>query len=303
MTDDAAPPPRTFTPEEMTRGLVWLLTVEELDVDLYRGAKLPGGRGRVFGGQVIAQALRAAMGSVEEGYAAHSLHAYFLRAGDDALPIIYRVERDFDGKSFVNRRVIASQRGQPILNLTASFQRPEKGFDHQAQMPDVPPPEEVENEIEHIKREREAHGDAVPKWFLRQRPIELRLVKPRSIVNPGVREPEQAMWFKTTAPVEGDADVHRAILAFATDMGLLGTSMFPHGVTWTSPNMQTASLDHALWLHEPPKVDEWLLYAMDSPWAGGGRGFTRGSIFNREGRLIASVAQEGLIRRREPREG
>ena len=298
---DAPAEPRIYTPQDLTDGLVRLLTVEEIDVDLYRGARLPRGRGRVFGGQVIAQALRAAMGSVEEGRVVHSLHAYFLRPGDEQFPIIYRVERDFDGKSFVNRRVIASQRGQPILNMAASFQAPETGFGHQAQMPDVPPPEALMSEEDLLRREREKHGDALPKWFGRPRPVELRPVQPRSVVEPDRREPTFATWFRTVAPLGDDPDVHRAILCWASDMALLGTSMLPHGVSWISDGMQTASLDHAVWLHEPPKVDEWLLYATDSPWAGQGRGFNRGSIYTRQGRLIASVAQEGLIRKREPR--
>lgn len=297
---DAADAPRNYTPQELTDGLVRLLTVEEIDVDLYRGARLPRGRGRVFGGQVIAQALRAAMASVE-GHVAHSLHAYFLRPGDEAFPIIYRVERDFDGRSFVNRRVIASQRGQPILNMAASFQAQEQGFDHQADMPDVPAPEDLMDEGEILRREREKHGDALPAWFGRPRPVELRPVDPRSVVEPDKRAPVSATWFRTVAPVGDDPDVHRAILSWASDMALLGTAMLPHGVSWISPGMQTASLDHALWLHEPPRVDDWLLYACDSPWAGHGRGFNRGSIYSRDGRLVASVAQEGLIRMRQPR--
>ena len=300
MTDVPAEP-RTYTPQQLTDGLVQLLTVEQIDVDLYRGARLPRGRGRVFGGQVIAQALMAAMGSVEAGRTAHSLHAYFLRPGDEQWPIIFRVERDFDGKSFVNRRVIASQQGQPILNMAASFQAPEEGFAHQADMPDVPAPEDLLTEDEILRREREKHGDALPKWFGRPRAIEIRPVQPRSVVEPDRRAPAFASWFRTVAPLGDDADVHRAVLAFATDMALLGTSMLPHGVSWISEGMQTASLDHAIWLHETPKVDEWLLYATDSPWAGHGRGFNRGSIYSRDGRLIASVAQEGLIRRRTPR--
>ena len=292
--------PRTDTPQELTDALVQLLTVEQLDVDLYRGARQARGRGRVFGGQVIAQALRAAMGSVE-GRVAHSLHAYFLRPGDEAWPIIYRVERDFDGKSFVNRRVIASQQGQPILNMAASFQAPEEGFDHQSEMPEVPAPEDLASEDELLRLERQRHGDALPLWFGRPRAIELRPVHPRSVVEPDQRAPVFATWFRTIAPVPADADVHRAILSYASDMALLGTSMLPHGVSWISEGMQTASLDHAVWLHEPPKVDDWLLYATDSPWAGHGRGFNRGAVYSREGRLVASVAQEGLIRRRAPR--
>ena len=299
MTDAAAPP--APSPQQLVDDLVRLLTVEEIDTDLHRGARLPGGRGRVFGGQVIGQALDAATRSVEGGHVAHSLHAYFLRPGDDALPIVYRVERDFDGRSFVNRRVIALQRGQPILNMAASFQSPEDGFEHAEAMPDVPPPEELLSETELIRRERERTGGALPEWFSRPRPIEVRPTAPRPMIDPGAGEPRFAVWFRAVASPGDDPDTHRAVLAYASDMALLATSMRPHAVSWLTPGMQTASLDHALWLHAPPRVDDWLLYSTDSPWAGGGRGFNRGSIFARDGRLVASVAQEGLIRMRRPR--
>jgi acyl-CoA thioesterase-2 len=288
------------TPEELVRRLLTLLDVEEIDVDLYRGPRLPEGRGRVFGGQVIGQALRAAMRSIGEGRAVHSLHAYFLRAGDDALPIIYRVERDFDGKSFANRRVIALQRGSPILNLAASFQTPEEGLTHQAAMPDVPDPESLVSEAELIRREREATGGPEPTWFSRPQPIEIRPVVPRPMFSPEKREPHFASWFKVVAPVGDDPDVHRAVLAYASDMRLLATSMLPHGVSWATPGMQTASLDHALWLHQAARIDDWLLFTTDSPWSGHARGFNRGEIYDRQGRLVASVAQEGLIRWRKP---
>ena len=298
MTDPADAPAPEPSARELVDGLVRLLAVEEIDVDLHRGARLPGGRGRVFGGQVVAQALAAAMRSVEGGHVAHSLHAYFMRPGDDALPIVYRVERDFDGRSFVNRRVIAQQRGRPILNMTASFQVPESGLEHADAMPDVPPPEGLDSEVELVRRERE-RGAALPEGFGRPRPIEMRPVAPRSLLAPQVRPPSYAVWFRAAAALGDDPDVHRAVLAYATDMALLGTSMLPHGVGWLTPGMQTASLDHALWLHAPVRADGWLLYVTDSPWAGGGRGFNRGRIFTREGRLVADVAQEGLIRRRQ----
>ncbi len=301
MTDPADTPSDPASPRELVDGLVRLLTVEEIDVDLHRGARLPGGRGRVFGGQVIAQALRAAMGSVEGGRVAHSLHAYFLRPGDDALPIIYRVERDFDGRSFVNRRVIAIQRGQPILNMAASFQLPEQGFAHADAMPDVPPPEGLLTEAESVRREHARTGAPLSPWDVRPRPIETRPVSPRPLRDPPAEPPHTAVWFRAAAPVAADADVHRAMLAWFSDTALLGTSMRPHAVGWSTPGMQTASLDHALWLHETPRMDEWMLYALHSPWAGGGRGFNRGSVFTRDGRLVASVAQEGLIRLRAPR--
>ena len=294
--DDWTPPPL----EELAANLVRLLDVEEIDTDLYRGARLPEGRGRVFGGQVIAQALQAAQRSVD-GKDAHSLHAYFMRAGDDALPIVFRVVRDFDGKSFANRRVIALQRGQPILNMIASFQTPEDGLHHQAAMPDVPGPETLKSESE---LRREVAHDVPEKFrafFLRRAsPIDIRPLHPRSWFKPVVREPSNASWFRVVAPIGDDPAMHRAVLAYASDMALMATSMMPHGVNWTTPGMQSASLDHALWLHEPVRADEWMLYATDSPWAGHGRGMNRGSIFAQDGRLIASVAQEGLIRMRTP---
>ena len=290
------------TPEDLVAGLVALLDVEELDTDLYRGMKLPGGRGRVFGGQVIGQALQAAQRSVADKDA-HSLHAYFMRAGDDALPIIYRVVRDFDGKRFANRRVIATQSGQPILNLAASFQVPEDGFHHQDAMPlDIPPPEELKSESE-LRAEA---ADQMPEEFRaaflrRSSPIDIRPLYPRSWFHPVTREPKNFSWFRAVAPIGDDPAMHRAVLAYASDMALMATSMMPHGVNWMTPGMQSASLDHAVWIHEPFQADEWMLYATDSPWAGHARGMNRGQIFTRDGRLVASVAQEGLIRLRTPR--
>ena len=286
------------TPEELAAMLVTLLDVEEIDTDLYRGSRQPGGRGRVFGGQVIAQALQAAQRSVE-GKDAHSLHAYFMRPGDENFPIIYRVTRDFDGRSFATRRVVAVQKGQPILNLAASFQMPEEGLHHQDAMPDVPGPETLKSEREL----RLAIADQVPEKYRdfftrRQNAIEMRPLYPRSWFAPEKRAPSNAAWFRTAAAIGDDPAVHRAALAYASDMALLATSMMPHGVNWLMPEMQTASLDHALWIHEPFRADEWLLYTTDSPWAGHARGMNRGSIFTQDGRLVASTAQEGLIRRR-----
>jgi acyl-CoA thioesterase-2 len=294
---DNAPP--DTPPAELAQSLVDLLTVEELDTDLYRGARQPGGVGRVFGGQVIAQALQAAQRSTDAPKAAHSLHAYFMRPGSEDYPIIYRVVRDFEGKSFATRRVIAIQQGQPILNMAASFQRPESGLHHQDAMPDVPPPEALKSEFEL----RHDMADDIPEkyrhHFLRSRPIEIRPVHPRSWFRPEKREPVQYSWFRLVAPIGDDAAMHRAILAYASDMSLLGTAMLPHGITWMTHKVQTASLDHALWLHEDFRADEWLLYACDSPWAGHARGFNRGKIYTQDGRLVAGAAQEGLIRMRE----
>jgi acyl-CoA thioesterase-2 len=295
---DSNPRPKR-TAEELTAMLVTLLDIEEIDTDLYRGSRQPGGVGRVFGGQVIAQALQAAQRSAD-GKDAHSLHAYFMRAGDEQRPIIYRVVRDFDGKSFATRRVIAMQGGQPILNMAASFQVAEGGLAHQDLMPDVPPPEELKSDAEL----RAEIADDVPEKFQRffrdrQSPIDIRPISGRHWFKPVKTEPAQQSWFRATAPLGDDPALHRAVLAYASDMSLLGTCTLPHGVNWLTHNLQTASLDHAVWLHEPFRADEWLLYVTDSPWAGHARGFNRGKIFSRDGRLVASCAQEGLIRLRE----
>ncbi|MBB5686586.1 acyl-CoA thioesterase [Sphingobium boeckii] len=287
------------SPAIMIEQLKALLDVEEIDRDLYRGARARGSRGRVFGGQVIGQALVAASKSVDDDRPIHSLHAYFMRPGDTALPIIYRVVRDHDGGSFSTRRVIAMQRGVPILNMAASFQRPEEGLSHQFAMPVVPPPEDLISEEQHFR----THIDQVPEsmrdWVLRPRHIELRPVQQRFPIEMRSHEPVQQTWFRAVAPLGDDPLVHRATLAFASDMVLLGTSMIPHDVDWMKPDLQSASLDHSLWLHDVFRADDWLLYATDSPWAGHARGFNRGSIFTREGRLVASVAQEGLVRLRK----
>ena len=293
------------TPAELAAMLVTLLDVEQIDTDLYRGSRQPGGRGRVFGGQVIAQALQAAQRSVADSIGAkdaHSLHAYFMRPGDENFPIVYQVTRDFDGKSFATRRVVAMQQGQPILTMAASFQAPEEGLHHQDVMPEVPGPETLKSErelrlgIAHLVPEK--YRDFFTR---RQTAIEMRPLYPRSWFAPEKREPNNAAWFRTAAAIGDDPAVHRAALAYASDMALLATSMMPHGVNWLMPEMQTASLDHALWIHEPFRADEWLLYATDSPWSGHARGMNRGSIFTADGRLVASVAQEGLIRRRTPK--
>lgn len=297
MAEQDSPRPRS-TPEELAAMLVKLLDVEEIDTDLYRGSRQPGGRGRVFGGQVIAQALQAAQRSTE-GKPAHSLHAYFMRAGDEERPIVYRVVRDFEGKSFATRRVIAMQGGQPILNMAASFQVEEDGLRHQDTMPDVPGPDELKTDSEL----RAEIADKVPERFRqmfrdRQTPIDIRPISARSWFNPVKGEPAQQSWFRTTAPLGDDPALHRAVLAYASDMALLNTATRPHGVNWLTHNLQSASLDHTVWLHEPFRADEWLLYACDSPWAGHARGFNRGKIFTQDGRLVASTAQEGLMRLR-----
>jgi acyl-CoA thioesterase-2 len=287
------------SPEKLIEQLRRLLDVEDIDTDLYRGPRQPGGRGRVFGGQVIAQALVAATRSVDPDKAAHSLHAYFMRPGNEDFPIIYRVVRDFDGRSFATRRVIAAQKGQPILNMAASFQSSEVGLEHQIGMPEVAGPEDLVSQSDFLRE----HGSAIlsermMQWMTRPRPIEIRPVNPGQLLHPAKRPPSQSSWFRALSTIDDGPDLHRAILAFASDMALLGTCMLPHGVSWLTHDLQTASLDHAVWFHGPFRADEWLLYSTDSPWSGSSRGFNRGQIFTRDGRLVASVAQEGLVRLR-----
>ena len=291
--------PADPSPRDLAAELVDLLDIEEIDTDLYRGKRQPGGVGRVFGGQVIAQALQAAQRSTEAPKIAHSLHAYFMRPGDENYSIVFRVVRDFEGRSFATRRVIAMQRGKPILNMAASFQVPEEGLHHQDAMPEVPAPDGLKSERELREERRDEIPEKFRRFFLRGRPIEIRPVHPRSWFRPEKRAPRQQCWFRLVAPIGDDAAMHRAVLAYASDMALLGTGMLPHGVNWLTHNLQIASLDHAVWLHEPFRADDWLLYDCDSPWAGHARGFNRGRIFARDGRLVASTAQEGLMRLRE----
>jgi acyl-CoA thioesterase-2 len=268
--------------------------------------------GRVFGGQVIAQALQAAQATAPEGLEAHSLHAYFLRGGAEGIDISYRTARDFDGRSFANRRVVASQLEEdgttrPILNLTASFQRPEEGLSHDdTEMPDVAPPEELQSDMdlrrEIAERAGERMGEAQRAIFLRPRPIDMRTAGPLHWMNREPSEPKAHSWFRAVAPLPDDPALHRAVIAYASDFTLLGTSALPHGLSWMRGELVGASLDHAIWFHRPARADEWLLYATDAPWSGNGRGFNRGRIFNRAGELVASVAQEGMMRKRVKKE-
>ncbi len=261
-----------------------------------RGDRVSPNRQRMFGGQVIAQALMAATRTVDEAKSPHSLHAYFMRAGNDDLPIHFQVRRDFDGRSFSTRRVIALQNEKPILNLAASFHIHEPGFTHQFDMPDVPPPEDLAPETEHFAKMAKYMPPAIAKHMARPRPLEFRPVEFRPPVKPEKRPPYAQTWFRAVSDVGEDTNMQTAILAFASDMALLGTCTLPHGVSWGEPNFVSASLDHSVWFHEPVKMDEWLLYSTDSPWSGHARGFNRGSIYSRDGKLVASVAQEGLVR-------
>jgi acyl-CoA thioesterase-2 len=284
------------TPTELVSGLLRLLDVDQLGEDLFQGPRKIGGVGRVFGGQVIGQALAYAERTVGDDRPVHSLHAYFLRGGSEDHPIDFRVERDFDGGSFSNRRVIASQQGTPILNLIASFQGRADGFHHASSMPDVPDPETLESEAALMLR----YFDLVPtpqrEWMSRPRPIEIRPVDPANWLGLEQSAPVANLWFRAKSALPDDPRIHRAVLAYASDMGLLATCMLPHAVNRTSAALKMASLDHALWFHDDFRADEWLLYACDSPWAGHARGFNRGMIFTQDGRLVAEAAQEGMVR-------
>ncbi|MBM4335120.1 MAG: acyl-CoA thioesterase II [Deltaproteobacteria bacterium] len=277
--------------------LIDLLDLEQIEVNLFRGRSPQDGWQRVFGGQVLGQALVAA-GRTVEGRAAHSFHAYFLRPGDPKVPILYDVDRIRDGQSFTTRRVVGIQHGKAIFNLAASFQIDEPGLEHQVEMPDVPGPEGLPNEVE--LREKYAHRipEKFRSSFLRPRPIEVRPIDPIDEFAPDKRPPFQNVWFRAVDTLPDDRALHQCVLAYASDMTLLDTSALPHAISWWSEKLQTASLDHAMWFHRPFRADDWLLYAQDSPRAAGARGFNRGSIFTRSGELVASVAQEGLIRLR-----
>jgi acyl-CoA thioesterase-2 len=278
--------------------LLQILDLEPLEHNLFRGRSPQVGWQRVFGGQVVGQALMAAARTVS-GRAAHSLHGYFMRPGDPTIPIIYEVDRIRDGNSFATRRVVAIQHGEAIFTMAASFQIAEPGFDHQIEMPDVPPPEKLPSEAELQAAYLHNAPDSVRKYWERPRPIELRPVDLRHYLSSETLDPGQFVWVRATGPLPDDPDIHRCVLAYASDMTLLDTSLFPHGRSIFDPGLQVASLDHALWFHRPFRADEWLLYAEDSPSASGARGFNRGSLFSRDGRLVASVAQEGLIRVRD----
>lgn len=277
--------------------LIELLDLEQLEVNLFRGTSPQDGWQRVFGGQVIGQALVAACRTVD-GRLPHSLHAYFMLPGDPRVPIIYEVERLRDGGSFSTRRVKAIQHGQAIFALSASFQVAEEGLTHAVRMPDVPPPEDLPGEAAFRDAFLKRVPEPVRRYYERERPIELRPVEIQRYLSPEPLDPVFHVWIRTTGPLPDIPALHQCVLAYASDMTLLDSTLIPHGLSVFAPEIQSASLDHALWFHEPFRADDWLLYAQESPFAGHSRGFARGSIFTRDGRLIASVAQEGLIRRR-----
>ena len=280
--------------------LLSILDLEPLEHNLFRGRSPQVGWQRVFGGQVIGQALVAAARTVE-GRSVHSLHCYFMRPGDPKVPIIYEVDRIRDGKSFTTRRVVAVQHGHAIFSMAASFQVEEEGLDHQIPMPDVPAPEDLPSEADIKAAFLKDAPEGVRRYWERDRPIELRPTDLRHYISRDKLEPAQAIWIRTTGSLPDDPEIHRCVLAYASDMTLLDTALFAHGRMIFDRDLQVASLDHSLWLHRPFRADEWLLYAMDSPSASGSRGLTRGGLFRRDGTLVASVAQEGLIRLRPER--
>lgn len=278
--------------------LLDLLRLETIEQGIYRGQSQDLGFGAVFGGQVIGQALSAAKETLPEDRKVHSLHSYFLRPGDAQKPIVYDVENVRDGKSFSTRRVKAVQYGKPIFYMTASFQIDEPGFEHQDTMPDVPGPEGLVSDID-IYRE---HADLIPERirnkFISEKPIEMRFVTANNPFKPKVDEPKRYVWIKANGEMPDDPRIHKYLLAYASDFNFLPTALQPHGASFAQPNMQMATIDHSMWFHKDFRMDDWILYAIDSPVACGARGLVRGQFFTRDGVLVASTAQEGVMRRK-----
>jgi acyl-CoA thioesterase II len=282
------------------QALLEILDLEQLEVNLFRGRSPQVTWQRVFGGQVIGQALVAACRTVDDvnDRLPHSLHAYFLLAGDPKVPIIYDVERVRDGKSFITRQVKAIQHGHPIFIMSASFHRDEAGFTHQAKMPGVPSPDQLPSEAEIKERVLPMMPEPVRRYYERERPIELRPVEYGRYLGQTIADGRFNVWIRATGRLPDDPAIHRSVLAYASDMTLLDSALTPHGRSVFEKTIMAASLDHALWLHRPFRADDWLLYAQDSPNMAGARGFSRGLIFTQDGTLVASVAQEGLVRER-----
>ncbi|MGM0576825.1 MAG: acyl-CoA thioesterase II [Myxococcota bacterium] len=283
---------------EVLHELIELLALEKIEENLFRGRSQDLGWGAVFGGQVLGQALSAAARTVPEARLVHSLHGYFLRSGRVDMPVVYDVDRIRDGRSFTTRRVVAIQAGRAIFNLAASFQVVEEGFEHQDAMPEAPPPEALLSMSDLAKRVEDQIPEHLREAFTAEAPIELRPVKPINPMAPKPTEARHLVWYRAAGPLPDDPALHRYLLAYAADFQFLPTSMRPHGVHWLTPGMQVASLDHAMWFHRPFRMDDWLLHVIESPSASGARGLVRGQFFARDGTLVASTAQEGLIRKR-----
>lgn len=276
--------------------LIELLDLEEIDTNHFRATSPNEGWQRVYGGQVLGQALVAASRTVPEERSAHSLHGYFLRPGDTTVPILYTVDRIRDGKSFTTRRVVAIQHGRPIFNMSISFQVAEEGFSHQLPMPECPRPDDLPTEDDLRAEWAKEMPAEFQESFNRRRPIEVRPIDPVNIFHPEPHPPHQMCWMKARDTLPEDQRLHQCVLAYLSDWSLLDTATLPHAVSFTQNNLQMASLDHAMWFHRPFRADEWLLYVQDSPSASGARGLNRGLIYNQAGELVASAAQEGLIR-------
>ena len=288
--------------------LLELMALEKIDESLYRGCNHQTINNRLFGGQVLAQSMRAAQDTVTPERSVHSQHAYFLRPGDPSIPVIFHVDNIRDGKSFTTRRVVASQNGRAIFNTSLSFQVDEAGLEHQIDMPECPPPEDLEDDnlrwlktIESMDRKL-ANSSSEKRSSVR--PVEIRFVNPEDYLNPIKQKPERLIWMKTKGPIpdqgnNSDTALHHAVLAYASDYNLMGTSLLPHGISIINRKLHAASLDHGIWFHDSFRADEWLLYHLDSTRSSRSRGLSRGSFYTQDGRLVASTIQEGLIRIRE----
>jgi acyl-CoA thioesterase-2 len=275
--------------------LLNVMTLERLETDLFRGQSRDIGSPQVFGGQVLGQALVAATATVE-GRAAHSLHAYFLRRGDFNAPIVYEVDRARDGNHFSTRRIVAIQHGEQIFNMSASFQSEEAGLDHQSGMPEVPVPEDLPDVDAYVRSLGNQVPEKLRRLLDRRRPFEFRPVEPPGFLQPQNLTPRRNVWFRAVDSLPDVDALHRCLLAYMSDFNLLDTATMPHGIAAAAGSLVMASIDHAMWFHRSARVDEWLLYTTDSPSASGARGFARGSIYARDGRLVASTCQEGLMR-------
>jgi len=294
MTQRRATDPQGQT-NQLLDDLLKVMTLERLELDLFRGQSRDIGSPQVFGGQVLGQALMAATATVDNR-CVHSLHAYFLRRGDFNSPIVYEVDRARDGNNFSTRRVVAIQHGAQIFNMSASFQSEEDGLAHQIAMPAVPPPEglpELAWYFRDVMAELQPHAR---RLLEQKRPFEFRPTEPPSFLKQEKAPAQRNIWFRAVAPLVGDEAMHRCLLAYVSDFHLLDTALMPHGISMTRQHIVMASIDHAMWFHRSVRVDDWLLYCTDSPSTSGARGFTRGSIFARDGRLVASTSQEGLLR-------
>lgn len=284
---------------KVLKDLLGQLTLEKIEEGIYRGQSQDLGFGAVFGGQVMGQALSAAKETVDEDRKVHSFHSYFLRPGDVNKPIIYDVESIRDGGSITTRRIKAIQNGKAIFYMTASYQIEREGYDHQDEMPDVPLPEELMSEQDHILANREDLPEAIRAKFVCERPIEMRPVHYLNPLSEEILEPVRYVWFKANGIMPDDQRIHKYLLAYASDFNFLPTALQPHGKGFMSPNMQVVTIDHSMWFHRDFRMDDWLLYAVDSSSASGSRGMVRGRFFTRDGKMVATSMQEGLIRNRE----